>query len=79
MVCRHTWTVSAVNTSVTGTMTCSGKLILGTYAVQQGYMASRTLTFGDTAVLQIGLQILLRYCLNVPIIPRLPSMMLGLL
>ena len=32
----------------------------GTYAVQQGYMASRTLTFGDTAVLQIGLQILLR-------------------
>jgi hypothetical protein len=43
-------TVSAVNTSVTGTMTCSGTLNLGTYAIQQGYMASRTLTLGDTTV-----------------------------
>ena len=41
-------TVSAAATSVSGDITCSGKLIFGNFAVPQGYMASRTITLGDT-------------------------------
>ena len=40
--------VSSANPSFTGTLTTSGKINMGTYAVQNGYMASKRLTLGDT-------------------------------
>ncbi len=40
-------TVSATTGTFSGDITCSGKLNLGTYAVGQGYMTSRTITLGD--------------------------------